>query len=128
MALDISSIAGQLVKAIEDNPQLAQELVSAPSKTVEKVTGEKDGVDMTELVQTVLKMLGEKDLDLSHVDLSKIDLSDIDISKLDLKELSSIAKGLNIDLSNLSGVAGLAEGLLGKGGVGSLLGGLFGGK
>lgn len=129
MAVDIQSLASQIVSAVQKAPELAQQFVSDPAGMVEKVTGAASAdYDLTDLFGATMAKLAEASVDLSHVDLSKLDMSSIDISRLNLAELAKSAGQLGIDLtkldlSKLGGLAGLAGGLLGKGG---LFGGLFG--
>lgn len=129
MAVDIQSLASQITSAVQKAPELAQQFVSAPAATVEKVTGAVAAdYDLTDLFSATMAKLAETGVDLSSVDLSQLDFSDIDISRLNLADLAKSAGALGIDLtkldlSKLGGLAGLAGGLFGNGG---LFGGLFG--
>ncbi len=128
MAVDIQALAAKIASAVQEAPALAQDFVSSPAATVEKVTGAIAGsYDLTDLFSATMAKLSEAGLDLSSVDLSKLDVSGIDISRLNLAELAKAAGALKIDitkldLSKLGGLAGLAGGLFGKKG---LFGGLF---
>lgn len=128
MAADIQALAAKIASAVKEAPALAQEFVSSPAATVQKVTGAAAGsYDLTELFSATMAKLSDAGLDLSGVDLSKLDVSDIDISRLNLAELAKAAGALKIDLTKLDfgklgGLAGLAGGLFGNGG---LFGGLF---
>lgn len=129
MAVDIQSLASQIVSAVQKAPELAQQFVSDPAGMVEKVTGAVAAdYDLTDLFSATMTKLAEAGVDLSGVDLSQLDMTNIDISRLNLVELAKAAGKLGIDLtkldlSKLGGLAGLAGGLLGKG---CLFGGLFG--
>ena len=121
MPVDIKSLAAQITEAITNAPELAQELIDSPAQTVERITGQSE-VDLTELFQLVLSNLG---IDLSGLDLTRLDLTAIDLSRLDFGELAGMARSLGLSFTDL---AGAASGLLGGSGVSGLLGSLFGGK
>lgn len=124
MAIDINQLAERIADAVEDAPELAQQLVENPVATVERITGVTGGYDLTELFGLCLAEAG---VDLSAVDLGKLDLSAIDVSRLSPDELLGLAARLNVDVSKLD-MAAIASKMLGAGGLGGLLGGLFGGR
>lgn len=124
--MDIQAIATQVAEAIKEAPEKAQELVSDPKAAIEGITGE-SGFDVTEAVQAILAKVGDMGLDLSSLDLSKLNLSQIDIAKLDVSQLKDVAGKLGIDTSKLD-LGGIAGKVLGEGGLGGMLGGLFGKK
>lgn len=130
MAIDINQLAERIADAVEAAPELAQQLVENPVATVERitgVTGVTGGYDLTELFGLCLARLAEAGVDLSAVDLGKLDLSAIDVSRLSPDELLGLAARLNVDVSKLD-MAAIASKMLGAGGLGGLLGGLFGGR
>ena len=124
MPVDIKNLAAQITEAIVNAPELAQELIDSPARTVERITGQSEA-DLTELFQRLLSNLSKTCVDLSGLDLTRLDLSAIDLTRLDLGELAGMAKSLGISFADL---AGAASGLLGGSGVSSLLGSLFGRK
>ena len=117
--MDAQSIVSQVVEAIKAAPERAQELVSDPSGAIESITGA-TGFDVTEVLQCVIARAGELGLDLSGLDLSQLDLSQIELSRLDIASLARAAGGAGLD------VGALASKVLGSGGLGGLLGGIFG--
>ena len=78
-------------------------------------------------INQLAERLAEAGVDLSAVDLGKLDLSAIDVSRLSPDELLGLAARLNVDVSKLD-MAAIASKMLGAGGLGGLLGGLFGGR
>lgn len=127
MAIDINQLAERIADAVEAAPELAQQLVENPVAAVERITGVTDGYDLTELFGLCLARLAEAGVDLSTVDMGKLDLSAIDVSRLSPDELLGLAARLNVDVSKLD-MAAIASKMLGAGGLGGLLGGLFGGR
>lgn len=127
MAIDINQLAERIADAVKAAPELAQQLVENPVATVERITGVTGGYDLTELFGLCLARLAEAGVDLSAVDLGKLDLSAIDVSRLSPDELLGLASRLNVDVSKLD-MAAIASKMLGAGGLGGLLGGLFGGR
>lgn len=124
--MDIQAIATQVAEAIKEAPEKAQELVSDPKGAIEGITGE-SGFDVTEAVQAILAKVGDMGLDLSSLDLSKLNLAQIDIAKLDVSQLKDVAAKIGVDTSKLD-LGGIAGKVLGEGGLGGMLGGLFGKK
>ena len=120
-------IAQKLVEAVKATPEVAQQLIADPSGAVARVAGATDGFDLTKVVQEALALAADLRLDLSCVDLGKLDLSAIDVSRLSPDELLGLAARLNVDVSKLD-MAAIASKMLGAGGLGGLLGGLFGGR
>ena len=110
-------IAEKVIEAVRTTPSVARELVSDPRGAIARITGERGGVDLTEVVQEALALAADLKLDLSDVDLGKLDLSQIDVAKLDLVRLASVASACNVDMTKLDMGAVTAK-LLG--------GGLFG--
>ena len=94
-------IAEKIVEAVRTTPSVAQELVSDPRGAIARITGERGGVDLTEVVQEALALAADLKLDLSDVDLGKLDLSQIDVAKLDLVRLASVASACNVDMTKL---------------------------
>ena len=127
MAQDIQAIATQVVEAIRKAPELAQRLVEAPAATVEEICGKGVSVDLTSLLMAALEKLEGLDVDLSGLDLSKLDLEAFDLSRLDPTRLLNTATKLGIDVSKVD-MAAIANKMLSSGGLGGLLGGLFGGR
>lgn len=107
-------IAEKIVEAVRTTPSVAQELVSDPRGAIARITGERGGVDLTEVVQEALALAADLKLDLSDVDLGKLDLSQIDVAKLDLVRLASVASACNVDMTKLDMGAVTAK-LLGGG-------------
>lgn len=107
-------IAEKVIEAVRTTPSVAQELVSDPRGAIARITGERGGVDLTEVVQEALALAADLRLDLSCVDLGKLDLSQIDVAKLDLVRLASVASACNVDMSKLDMGAVTAK-LLGGG-------------
>lgn len=107
-------IAEKVIEAVRTTPSVAQELVSDPRGAIARITGERGGVDLTEVVQEALALAADLKLDLSDVDLGKLDLSQIDVAKLDLVRLASVASACNVDMSKLDMGAVTAK-LLGGG-------------
>lgn len=124
--MDIQAIASKVADTIKDAPERAQELVSDPKAAIEGITGE-SGFDVTEALQAILAKVADMGIDLSGLDLSKLDLSQIDITKFDVAQLQETAKKLGVDVSKLD-LGGIAGKMLGGGGLGGMLGGLFGKK
>lgn len=114
-------IAEKLVEAVKATPSVAQELVSDPRGAIARITGERGGVDLTEVVQEALALAADLKLDLSDVDLGKLDLSQIDVTRLDLGRLASVASACSVDISRLD-MGAITARLLG----GNFFGGLFG--
>lgn len=127
MAIEINELAAKVASAVEAAPELAQELVSDPVATVERIAGVAGGYDLTELFRLCLARLAQAGVDLSCVDLSRLDLDAIDVSKLNPDELLGLAARLNVDVSKVD-MAAIASKMIGSGGLGGLLGGLFGGR
>ncbi len=127
MAIEINELAAKVAGAVELAPELAQELVSDPVATVERIAGVSGGYDLTELFRLCLARLAQADVDLSCVDLSRLDLDAIDVSRLNPDELLGLAAKLNVDVSKVD-MAAIAGKMLGSSGLGGLLGGLFGGR
>lgn len=94
-------IAEKVVEAVRATPSIAQELVSDPRGAIARITGERGGVDLTEVVQEALGLAADLKLDLSDVDLGKLDLSQIDVTRLDLGRLASVASACSVDMSKL---------------------------
>lgn len=107
-------IAEKVIEAVRTTPSVAQELVSDPRGAIARITGERGGVDLTEVVQEALALAADLKLDLSDVDLGKLDLGQIDVAKLDLVRLASVASACNVDMSKLDMGAVTAK-LLGGG-------------
>lgn len=107
-------IAEKVIEAVRTTPSVAQELVSDPRGAIARITGERGGVDLTEVVQEALALAADLKLDLSDVDLGKLDLSQIDVAKLDLVRLASVASACNVDMTKLDMGAVTAK-LLGGG-------------
>ena len=107
-------IAEKVIEAVRTTPSVAQELVSDPRGAIARITGERDGVDLTEVVQEALALAADLKLDLSDVDLGKLDLSQIDVRKLNLARLASVASACHVDMSKLDMAAVTAK-LLGGG-------------
>ena len=127
MAIDINQLAERIADAVKAAPELAQQLVENPVATVERITGVTGGYDLTELFGLCLARLADAGVDLSAVDLGKLDLSAIDVSRLSPDELLGRGPRLNVDLSHPD-MAARAPTMLGAGGLGGLLGGLFGAR
>lgn len=122
--MDVQAIATQVLDAIKEAPETAQQLVSDPKGAIEGITGA-TGFDVTEVLQSVLERVGDLGVDLSGIDLGQLDLSQLDLGKLDVNQLAQVAQkaGINVDVAGLA-----AKALGGQGGLGGLLGGIFGGK
>lgn len=121
--MQTTEIVNQIVAAVQQAPEKAQELIADPKGAVAAICGTTD-FDINAVVQGTLARAAELGLDFSGVDISKLDLTQLDLTKLDLIALQDAASRLNIDIAKLDlsklGLGGTLGGLLGS--LGSFLG------
>ena len=121
--MQTTEIVNQIVDAVQQAPEKAQELIADPKGAVAAICGTTD-FDINAVVQDTLARAAELGLDFSDVDISRLGLSQLDLTKLDLIALQDAASKLNIDIAKLDlsklGLGGALGGLLGS--LGSFLG------